>query len=162
MVPSSDDGTGPIVGAPWRTIVNRATSGPRWSGLNMSAREPPYKAKTADPIKPANARQPNKVTIVGDNAAAREKTTTSQQAPTTNRQGTYRRNLRMHQCRRVGGHRAHSRGHRSEVQKLNPDKIPSRGKRFNNTDAYKVEKADTERCNEICCLEVLLDLLLHA
>ena len=66
------------MGAPWRTTVNKATSVARSAGLNMSAREPPYKAKMADPKRPVKVRQLNKVTIVGDNAVARENTTRSQ------------------------------------------------------------------------------------
>ena len=40
-----------------------------------------------DPIKPVNARQLNKVTIVGDSAAPREKTRTSQEALSFNCEG---------------------------------------------------------------------------
>lgn len=68
----------------------------------------------------------------------------------------------MHQRRQVGGRRVHLRARRSEVQKLNPDSVVVKLGIATTQLAYEVKEANAERGSKVGCLEVLLDLLLHA
>jgi len=69
-----EDGTGPIVGAPCSTSVNRATIGPRSYGGKRSANEPLYIANTGHPVRPARPRQINILVIFWETTAPKLKT----------------------------------------------------------------------------------------